>query len=433
MTKMLLAISELGADTALQSGAFDEVYLWTRSGRSTFTASSDPFLSGLGAVNPRNVDFVRIALGVLAADRSVRREAGGSNWNAREFDLTVQVNDPAVWASHANQLAKVVGFLSGDWWTFQFVPAVPAGRSALPTEERPYDRTVLLSGGADSAAGALLSALELGEGHSQALVSQYSSTAISPIQRGIATAIRGLVPGVHQEHHQFRLHRGSRRLDGTSFRSEPSTRSRSLLFLALGLAVAERAGSTLWIPENGFASLNPPLGPDRRGSLSTRTTHPTFLRELADLIQSIGGHGLIENPYEGLTKGEMFQRVAEAVGAEAASNYLSATKSCSHTDARYSGAPVGASCGVCFGCLVRRAAFNVSGIPDRTTYLVNDASGQFSAYLKQKSIVEPMRDFTHRGIRGRDVMAMSLPQGYAAHDALTLSERGVEELRSLFE
>jgi len=432
MTRMLLAISEGDADAALQGGVFDEVFLWTQRGRSTFTGSVDPYLSGLGAVNPRNVDLVRIALGVLAADRSVLREARGSNWNAREFDLAVQVDDPVVWTSHADQLARVVGFLSGDRWTFQFAPAPPQGEAALPIEERHHDRTVLLSGGADSAAGALLSAVSLGERHSQVLVSQYSSTAISPVQQGVVTAIGELLPGIQQVHRQFHLHRGSKRLDGTSFRSESSTRSRSLLFLALGLAVAERAGSTLWIAENGFASLNPPLGPDRRGSLSTHTTHPRFLRELAELLRDVGGYGLIENPFEGLTKGEMFRRVADAVGVDAASTYLSATNSCSHTDARYSGAPVGASCGVCFGCLVRRAAFTASGIPDKTTYLVGDTSGRFDDFIKQKSIVEPMRDFAHRGIRARDVMAISLPHDYAAQDALALSQRGVEELRSLF-
>lgn len=432
MTRLLLAIAEADAVTALQGGTFDEVFLWTRSGRSTFTGDLDPHLSSLGVVNSCNVDLVRIALGVLASDRSVRREGRGSTWNARELELTVQVDDPHVWADQADRLSQITGFLSGDHWTFQFVQAPSVGETTLPVEEQRHDRTVLLSGGADSAAGALLSAVELGEGHSQSLVSHFSATSISPVQQGVVKAIDGLVPGLQQVHKQFRLSRRSKRLEETtSFREEPSTRSRSLLFLALGLAVAERAGSPLWIAENGFASLNPPLGPDRRGSLSTRTTHPRFLRDLADLMWGVGGHGLIENPFADLTKGEMFQRVADAVGVEAASTYLSATNSCSHTDARFSGA-TGASCGVCFGCLVRRAAFTASGIPDKTAYLVNDNTGRFDTFIQQKSIIEPMRDFADRGIRARDVMAMSLPPGYAAQDALALSQRGVEELRSLF-
>lgn len=431
MTRLLLTISESTAETARQSGNYDEMFLWSHNGPSTFIGSADPHLTGLGAVNPQNVDLVRIAMAVFASDRSVLREAGGSSWNARDFDLTVEVNDPAVWANHAQQLNNIVGFLTGDHWGFQFTQAVPLEEAELPLDGQHYDRTVLLSGGADSAAGALLSAIELGKGGSQVLVSQFSSTAISPIQQNIVSSIEGLVPSVQQVHHQFRLHRGSKRLDGTSFRDEPSSRSRSLLFLALGLAVAERASSKLWIAENGFASLNPPLGADRRGSLSTHTTHPRFLRELGELMRSVGGHGAIENPFENLTKGEMFRRVADAVGVETASTYLSATNSCSHTDARYSGAPTGSSCGVCFGCLVRRSSFAASGVPDKTTYLVNDTSGRFDTFVKQKSIVEPMRDFAHRGMRPRDVMAMSLPPDYAAQDALSLCQRGIEELRSL--
>ena len=99
-----------------------------------------------------------------------------------------------------------------------------------------------------------------------------------------------------------------------------------------------------------------------------------------------------------MTKGEMFALVVQEIGIDAASDYLSATNSCSHTDARYSGAPPGASCGVCFGCLVRRAAFAAAGVPDRTDYLCNDTTGRFTAFVQQKSIVEPMRDFVMRGI-----------------------------------
>lgn len=432
MTRLLLTLREDDADKALRHGGFDEVFLWTRKGRSTFIGPIDPYLSKLGSVNPRNVDLVRIALGVLAADRSVLRKGRGSNWNTREFHLTIPVEEPSIWSSHADRLAQLIGFLSGDRWTFTFDLAPPADEPTLPLKEQQHNRTLLLSGGADSAAGALLSAVELSEGNSQALVSQYSSTTLSPVQKNLVTALKDLTPEVQQEHYQFRLHRGSKRLDGTSFRREPSTRSRSLLFLALGLAVAERAGSVLWIAENGFASLNPPLGPDRRGSLSTHTTHPRFLRDLSELVQDVGGHGLIQNPFEELTKGEMFERVAQAIGGDAASDYLSATNSCSHTDGRYSGAPAGSSCGVCFGCLVRRAAFTASGVSDQTVYLVSDTTGRFDSFLKKKSIVEPMRDFVYRGVQTRDVMAMALPRDYSARKALELSQKGVEELRSLF-
>ncbi|MFE7422119.1 hypothetical protein [Rhodococcus sp. NPDC057529] len=430
MTRCLLAISEQAADDAMTAGTFDEVFLWSRSARSTFTGTLSPYLESLGEVNPRNVDLVRIALGVLAADRSVLREGGGASWNTRSFELHVQVGDAQAWAREASNLATLVGFLTGDYWTFEFTQAAADDIDPRQTEDPDFDRTILLSGGADSATGALISALDLTEDTSQALVSQYSSTALSPIQQALVKMITGHALKIRLAHHQFHLNRGTRRLHGTTFRNETSTRSRSLLFLALGLAVAQRAATPLWIPENGFASLNPPLGADRRGALSTHTTHPRFLRDLQALVERIGGHGQIRNPFERLTKGEMFAQLRERVGRGAASDYLSATNSCSHTDARYIGAPPASSCGVCFGCLVRRSSFAAADIPDGTEYLCDDTTGQFSDFVQTKSIIEPMRDFAGRGIRARDIMAMSLPPDYPAKDALEVCQRGISELRS---
>jgi len=126
----------------------------------------------------------------------------------------------------------------------------------------------------------------------------------------------------------------------------------------------------------------------------------------------------------------MFALVAAEVGADAASDYLSATNSCAHTDARYSGAPAGSACGVCFGCLVRRASFAAAGLTDKTTYLSDDNSARYTSFVAQKSIVGPMRDFALRGIPPRAVMAMPLPEDYAARDALDLCQRGIAELRS---
>ncbi|UOQ89475.1 hypothetical protein MUN74_00675 [Agromyces endophyticus] len=430
MSRMLLTLSATTADSSLQSGDWDEVFLWTTSDRSSFVGAVDPYLASLGPVNPFNVDLVRIALAVLASDRSVLRAFGGSDWNSRDFEMTVEVGDPTTWTAHASELSALVGFLTGDQWAFSFTQA-PAGNPSLDTGQQRRDRTILLSGGADSAVGAIMSALELGANGSLSTVSHFSSNAISPTQRALVTSITDIVSGIDVVHHRFHVHRKAKRLDGTRFRDESSTRSRSLLFLALGLAVAEQARSPLWIAENGFASLNPPLGPDRRGSLSTHTTHPRFLRDLSALMGNVGGHGTIHNPFERLTKGEMYGLVREALGVNVASLYLSSTNSCSHTDARFEGAPGGSSCGVCFGCLVRRSAFVASGVPDVTVYLAEDPTGRYAGFVAQKSIIEPVRDFVDRGVRASDVMTMSLPADYPAREALDLCARGIEELRGL--
>ena len=427
MSRLLLSIDEQRAHAAAE---YQEVFLWSRSGKSTFSGALNPHLSSFGQVRQANIDFVRLALGVFAADRSLRRSGGGSDWNARNIELTVEMGDPKPWQRVSEELSSVIGFLTGDHWSFDFIQAEPDPAPALALADPLPDRVVLLSGGADSAVGALFSALDLQPGQTQLLVSHFSAPSISPFQRSLVKQINKLAPQGHSVHRQVNLNRNTKRLDGTSFKSEPSSRSRSLLFLALGLASAERAGTALLIPENGFASLNPPLGPERRGALSTHTTHPRFLRDLSVLLAKTGAHGLIVNPFQSLTKGEMFTQLASRIGKTPASVYLSSTNSCSHTDARYSHAPAGASCGVCFGCLVRRASFSAAGITDSTEYLCNDPTKRYETFVQSKSIVEAMRDFAFEDPKPRVVMAMSLPSDYSASDALDLCLRGVGELRN---
>lgn len=427
MTSIILTVDEQKASATT---TFDEVLLWSRSAKSTYTGILDPYLTAFGPVRQENVDFVRIALAVFSADRSVHRKARGSDWNARDFELTVDVSNPTAWQTYAAELAQAIGFLTGDRWNFTFTQAAGSAAFELEFEEMAPVTTVLLSGGADSAAGALLTALGLNKGSTLQLVSHFSAMSISPFQKDLVARIKKFAPDITVIHRQANLNRTAKRLDGSNFKSEPSSRSRSLLFISLGLAAAERSSQPLLIPENGFASLNPPLGPERRGSLSTHTTHPRFLVELQEVLTKVGAHGIIQNPFQSLTKGQMFTQVAGKIGADEASNYLSATNSCSHTDARYSGVAPGSSCGVCFGCLVRRASFHAAGIIDATEYLSNDAADRYSTFVSQKSIVEAMHDFVAEDPKPRMVMKMSLPEHYPPGEALALCRAGVAELRA---
>ncbi len=265
----------LTSDQAQRSTA-DEVFLWDGTAGDSFHTGLRPDLRQLGMVPSANADFVRLALTVYTADHSVLRQHGGSNWNERDLTLTVPAVHHEQWNAAAAGFERTLAFLSGDSWTLQFVPLRPPSEDALVPDTAA--RTVLVSGGADSASGALVSAATLMSGQTQRLVSHSSSgSGASAPQARVATALEQLYPGTTLRHHQVHLQRRSRRLSGTRFRQEPSSRSRSLLFLALGLAVASQSGrGGLWIAENGFASINPPLGPERVGALSTRTTQPGF-------------------------------------------------------------------------------------------------------------------------------------------------------------
>ncbi|MBT2498069.1 hypothetical protein J7E25_03070 [Agromyces sp. ISL-38] len=403
----------------------DEVFVWDGAADQSFKTKLTPTLSQLGTVPPLSADVVRIALAVYAADHSVKREGGGSNWNRRELDVIVPVSDPELWARHSAELIVVTNFLTGDDWSFQFT-YYEGEEDQQPLVAHAPARVVLASGGADSGTGAVISASSLAIGSSHILVSHSSSGATSGSQQEVHDALEVLFSGKQEAHHRVFLARAKKRLDGTEYSDEPSSRSRSFLFLALGLAVAAQSGATLWIPENGFASLNPPLGPERLGALSTKTTHPWFLWRFQELLMKVGAHAALENPFQLDTKGEMFAQVASLLGADEASMFLTSTNSCSHTDQNYQGVPSGTHCGVCFGCIVRRASFTTSGVKDATRYLSEDH--QFDAYTASHSVVEAARDFVDRGIDNATIMAMPLPPGLTAREAKHLCERGRAEL-----
>jgi 7-cyano-7-deazaguanine synthase in queuosine biosynthesis len=150
-----------------------------------------------------------------------------------------------------------------------------------------------------------------------------------------------------------------------------SQRARSLIFMAYGVLAAttlkryqDGDAVTLYVCENGFISINPPLTELRLGSLSTRTTHPVFFRLVHQLFDQARMRIRMENPYQLKTKGEMLKECADKKLLRA---YASQTTSCGrylihgHTH-----------CGRCVPCLVRRAAFLAAGMTDATEYVYSN-------------------------------------------------------------
>lgn len=406
-------------------------FYWPVSGRGSFNTSLGPRLGALGPVPSLNIDLVRIAVMVFAADRSVPRAIGRKvNWTSRDLGITVPVSDPDTWTAHAEALTGLLNFLSGDSWSLRFRSARPPAEAISEPLFSNIKRAVLLSGGADSAVGGYLARTQPEE---HVLVSHIGATSISPVQQAAAARILTLAPDGSTQHHQQTLFtRNQIQPGGFKFRNESSQRTRSLLFLALGLASASLTGAPLWIPENGFASLNPPLGADQFGALSTRTTHPWVLTELTRIGDLVGAHTEISNPFVDRTKGEMFRWLADHVGAEEASQFLSATNSCGFTARRWLRIPSYKHCGSCFGCLVRRASFLAADLEDRSTYVIdNPPSDAVRDQLTKGSILPSIRGFVGRGIGVGDIAAMRLPEGYSASAAKDLCERGKAELELL--
>jgi hypothetical protein len=416
--------------SVLTAESAKRTFYWPTAGAGTFNTSLGPRLGKLGPVRRENIELFRLAAMVYAADRSVPRRVGSVNWTQRTIALSVPVHEPALWNAIATQLQQLLDFLSGDRWTLRFRTARIPREDIAPNRFPEVQRVVLMSGGADSATGAFL-ARTRPEPH--LLVSHVGATSISPIQRDVAGRIRDLRPdGGTQQHAQIRFTRRQSQPGGYRFKNENTTRTRSFLFLALGLALASVNEVELWIPENGFASLNPPLGPDQLGSLSTRTTHPWFLTELSRLVEAAGAWGMLSNPFSAQTKGEMFRSLADQVGDAPASELLSATNSCAFTNRRWLGVSATDHCGTCFGCLVRRASFAAAGLTDRSTYVIDAPPSEAAkSQLEKASILPSIRGFVARGIQVSDIAAMRLPDGYSAADARDLCVRGARELETL--
>ncbi|MEO3843540.1 MULTISPECIES: hypothetical protein [unclassified Streptomyces] len=141
--------------------------------------------------------------------------------------------------------------------------------------------------------------------------------------------------------------------------------------MCTALAVASSIGPHIpvYLPENGYISLNVPLTRARAGSFSTRTTHPHYLGLLAQVTQAIGMPNRLVNPYRLKTKGEMLTGSRnQPLLRELAPHSIS----CSRPEAaRYAERPRG-NCGYCFPCLIRRAAMARAGW-DRAEHYAWDA------------------------------------------------------------
>ena len=170
----------------------------------------------------------------------------------------------------------------------------------------PVDAVCLFSGGLDSLVGAIDL---LAQGGRVALVSHHGrgDGGAKSIQTSVVAALREEFKD-RIVHVPFYVHPDY----GNTDEGENTMRARSLLFMAMGIAVASTMETkpTLTVPENGLISLNVPLTGARTGSLSTRTTHPHYIELLRKLLASLKIGTPISLPYRHLTKGEMLHRLS---------------------------------------------------------------------------------------------------------------------------
>lgn len=359
-------------------------------------------------------DFLSIALGVVAADVGCHRSGSADGWT-RELELEVAVREPDFWATQASGLQDVLAFLTGDIWHLTFIAGGILPPQPARQQPRPEDAVTLLSGGLDSLVGTLDRAAE-----------GVDLVAVSQVSAGDKAQQRAFAQGVGHGLFHVQLNHNARPPEG----GERSQRSRSIVFIAFGVLVATALDKykqgedvTLYVPENGFISLNIPLTPARLGSLSTRTTHPFYMRRLGAVLRAAGLRIGLANPYQLKTKGEM---LAECKDQAALQTNAAKTTSCGRF------ARNGFQhCGRCLPCLIRRAAFRHWGRRDTTSYVHSalarrdTANRNFIDVRAAGIAVEFARRF---GVERWAAGALNTAHLGDIHPFLGVAGRGIEEL-----
>lgn len=313
-------------------------------------------------LDPVMADAVEIASYVFTADRLVKRGSNqmprmGSDWR-RRFRFIIPVRRHAIWRQQEvyDALVDALSFLSEDEFTFEFEARDLASRiDPFLSFDEPGARTIdpddviLFSGGLDSVGGAVQQLI--GRGRSAVLVTHKSSKNLAKRQDAV---VQSLVARTGKEKIFYApIWVGK----GDYETVEYSQRTRSFLFVSLGMAVARAFDrDTIQFYENGITSFNLPIAEHVIGTRASRTTHPRTLASFARLFSLLLQRGVnVINPFLWRTKGE----VVEILRENECGTLIADTTSCAGVR---NWAMTTKQCGVCSQCIERRFAILAAGL-----------------------------------------------------------------------
>lgn len=325
-----------------------------------------------------HVDLLEVASYIYAADsatsRGGRKDAQmGARWR-RKFRFVIPVRRPDIWSSDRvlPALVETLNFLSEDDYEFDFrslenPPSLeyhfdlPEGEGTAFTP----DEVILFSGGLDSFAGTVK---YLAQGKKVALVSHRSASKIAGAQKHLIDQLRGRF-GADKVFHipvWANLESGLGR--------EPTHRTRSFLFAALGAVIARLfSKDRIHFFENGVVNLNLPPVAQVVGARATRSTHPQALAGFRRVLTEILGDPFdVDNPFVWMTK----SKVVKTISASGCGDLIRHTRSCTRVHAMTKLHP---HCGQCSQCIDRRFAVLAAEQEDedpREAYKVDLFTGQ---------------------------------------------------------
>jgi hypothetical protein len=313
-------------------------------------------------LSPRLIDFLEIAAYVFSADCATPR---GTEWTdnsstepwTRDLAFVIPVRQPDFWETPQVKglLEEVLNFLSNDSYSFHFLPLQRdrVDQQYFEFGEKkdwPFghpERVVMFSGGLDSLAGAVEAA---STGTKSVLVSHRSVSTLDARQRKLFADLEQRFPG-QLIHVPVWINKAE------TFGREPTQRTRSFLYSALGTLVAHsvQAGGVRFY-ENGIVSLNLPIAQEVVRARASRTTHPIALHLLQALCAAVTERNFaVDNPYLFKTKAEVVATLANNKAAE----LIADTCSCSHLMFQ---TKTQRHCGRCSQCIDRRFATSTAGL-----------------------------------------------------------------------
>lgn len=309
-------------------------------------------------------DIITLATMVYLADTRIARIIHGQDSWTREIVIKLPVSDVDLWNKQIITIERMLKFLTGDLWSFEFVKRNWLFELSEKAEEKTalYSRASLFSGGMDS----LISTINLMERKENTLLFGHAGEGLTKnAQTNIINVLDEQYPEIAHTLIDLWMNFPDNYIPKGG--NDSNTRSRSFLFI--GFAIFSITGTKnikeLIIPENGLIALNVPLEITRVGSFSTRTTHPFYLNLWNNLLKNLGLELSIYNPYWNKTKGEMAD---ECLNKDVLFETMKLSFSCSSPGkARWKGLSP-QHCGYCVPCLIRRAAMHKAFGRDSTVY-----------------------------------------------------------------
>lgn len=364
------------------------------------------------------LDLLSISHYVLMIDKAVSRMNSIDQW-MRTFDVVISVNDVDFWISEKTTLVNLLNYLSGDRWSFSFIPDGQEHFYSTNHFKEAKGTICMLSGGLDSLIGAI-----------NLLESKISNfTFVSIIQGGSVNnkaqleVIKGLTKYYNCDFNNF--DRICLRFSNLPTNKERTTRTRSFAYFTTALAknwLYEE--TTLLIPENGFISLNIPITNSRLGSSTTRTTNQYYLNLLERIYNDCEIKVKMVNPYKFMTKGEM---INDCLNKEILKALIPLTVSCANPDTK-SVKVTKKQCGYCWPCIIRRAALKRSNMASEDYYsmkLDNCKEAKYSMRAYNKLII------VHKEGNHASAILQNGPIVNELSTLISLYRRGMDEIEQL--